>query len=101
MNSKVREKKVIGSPLDESDPKEKELRGIEPGAQEETNANSGQNQNPGKRAPARNLEPDTAGMNNPKNDEDIPEEKLSQGKGTETKGEDAALIKELIRSRDA
>lgn len=73
----------------------------QPDAKVQTNANAGQNQNAGKGAPPRNLAPGKDGKRPEKREPQNPEEILSDGKATEGKHEDAALVKEVIRSRDA
>lgn len=76
--------------------KKKELRG----AHSEGNANAGQNQNPGKAVPSRHVPPENKG-NKEKGKNPDPKETRSAVEGTEDQREDAVLIKEEIRSRDA
>jgi hypothetical protein len=98
MSNQIRNQSEKGMDKDQShtEQQQKELRGEE----QKGNANTGQNQNPGKGAPPRHLKPDNASAAPDKKsvgNEPFPDDNA----GSRGQHEDAALVKEEIRSRDA
>lgn len=84
-------------PAGDIDQKQKELTG----ERKPTNANSSQNQNAGNSAPIRHLKSDSAGRKNDNEKENEDDRSRKSAGGTDNAHEDAALVKEEIRSRDA
>lgn len=81
----------------DTEQKQKELQGIEP----KRHTKPPPNQNAGKGAPVRHPHPDNADVDYKKEEDNGEKDPLTDGKGTRNRNEDAQLVKEEIRSRDA